>query len=485
MFRKLKMAISSIPLLFSLVVASEAAILLAQPAGTFTATGNMIVPRLAHTATLLANGKVLIAGGSTFCSVTVQCLDAGDAELYDPASGTFSAIGSMTLVRPEGAVLLPDGMVLFAEGYPTGTLASVELYDPATGNFNVVGHSTSLSVVNWATLLNDGRVLLVGGGAELYDPTANTFTPIANWPQGELGAPFEVLVDGRILFDSNTLFDPVTGTVTTAQPNYFSHFDTDPSGALLLSGKVLLTGGSTDFGNVSWAYLFDPATVTFSMTGSMSTVRESHTANLLPDGTVLIAGGASIFETNTLITLAVSSAELYDAAAGSFSATGSMTTPRFLHAAVVLNNGQVLLTGGATLSGPEGLNNSVTAISSAELYTPNVLVPAPALFSLSGDGQGAIWHSTTGQVASPSAPAVVGEALSMYTTSLAEGGVIPPQVTVGGRLAQVLYFGDAPGYPGYNQVNFAVPDGLAAGTTVPVRLTYLGRSSNTVTIAVQ
>jgi hypothetical protein len=217
----------------------------------------------------------------------------------------------------------------------------------------------------------------------------------------------------------------------------------------------------------------------------MSTVRESHTANLLPDGTVLIAGGASIFETNTLITLAVSSAELYDAAAGSFSATGSMTTPRFLHAAVVLNNGQVLLTGGATLSGPEGLNNSVTAISSAELYTPNVLVPAPALFSLSGDGQGAIWHSTTGQVASPSAPAVVGEALSMYTTSLAEGGVIPPQVTVGGRLAQVLYFGDAPGYPGYNQVNFAVPDGLAAGTTVPVRLTYLGRSSNTVTIAVQ
>lgn len=150
-------------------------------------------------------------------------MDAGDAELYDPASGTFSSVGPPTLVRPEGGVLLPDGRVLFAEGYPTGTLASVELYDPATGNFNLVGHSASLSAVGWATLLSDGRVLLVGVGAELYDPAANTFNPIANWPQGGLGAPFEVLIDGRVLFDSNTLFDPVTGTVTTAQPDYFSH----------------------------------------------------------------------------------------------------------------------------------------------------------------------------------------------------------------------------------------------------------------------
>ena len=129
---------------------------------------------------------------------------------------------------------------------------------------------------------------------------------------------------------------------------------------------------------------------------------------------------------------------------------GVMTPPRFSHAAVVLNNGQVLLTGGATLSGPEGANNSVTAISSAELYTPNVLVPAPALFSLSGDGQGAIWHADTGKIASSDQPATAGDALSMYTTSLAQGGVIPPQVTIGGRLAQVLYVGGAPGYPGYN-----------------------------------
>ena len=85
--------------------------------------------------------------------------------------------------------------------------------------------------------------------------------------------------------------------------------------------------------------------------------------------------------------------------------------------------------------------------------TPAALVPAPLLFSLSGDGkgQGAIWHSATGQIASSQNPAVAGEILSMYTTSLFEGGVIPPQVAIGGKLAEILFFGDAPGYPGYTR----------------------------------
>ena len=72
----------------------------------------------------------------------------------------------------------------------------------------------------------------------------------------------------------------------------------------------------------------------------------------------------------------------------------------------------------------------------------------------------------------------------MYTTSLVEGGVIPPQVAIGGKLIEILYFGDAPGYPGYNQVNVRVLSGVAAGATSPVRLNYLGRSNNEVWIAV-
>lgn len=82
-------------------------------------------------------------------------------------------------------------------------------------------------------------------------------------------------------------------------------------------------------------------------------------------------------------------------------------------------------------------------------------------------------------------PAVAGEILSMYTSGLSEGSVIPPQVTIGGKPSEILYFGDAPGYPGFSQVNIRIRAGVTPGSAVPVRLTYLGRSSNAVTLAVQ
>ena len=93
--------------------------------------------------------------------------------------------------------------------------------------------------------------------------------------------------------------------------------------------------------------------------------------------------------------------------------------------------------------------------------------------------------ATTGQIASSQNPAAAGEILSTYTTSLLEGGAIPPQVAVGGQLAEILYFGDAPGYPGYFQINFQVPAGVTPGSSVPVVLSYIGRSSNAVSISVQ
>jgi uncharacterized protein (TIGR03437 family) len=112
---------------------------------------------------------------------------------------------------------------------------------------------------------------------------------------------------------------------------------------------------------------------------------------------------------------------------------------------------------------------------------------APLLFSLAADGrgQGAIWHAATGQAASTDATATAGEILSMYTTSLGGGSVIPPQVAIGGQFAEILFFGNAPGYPGFNQMNVRVPERVLAGSDVPVRLSYLGRWSNEVTIGVR
>jgi uncharacterized protein (TIGR03437 family) len=174
------------------------------------------------------------------------------------------------------------------------------------------------------------------------------------------------------------------------------------------------------------------------------------------------------------------SAELYDPATGAFSSNNALVTYSLDgHTATLLPDGTVLVSGGWQCCG--------YTIAVAQIYHPAVLVLSPVLFSLSGNGQGqgAIWRAATGEIASPLSPAVAGEALSMYTTGLIHGGAIPPQVEIGGRLAEVAYFGAAPGYPGYYQVNLRVPNGVVPGPTVPVRLNYLGRPSNEVTVGAQ
>jgi hypothetical protein len=258
-----------------------------------------------------------------------------------------------------------------------------------------------------------------------------------------------------------------------------------------MNGKVLVAGGDIgdgDGASVS-AELYDPATGMFTATGNLTTAREQNATTLLPDGTILFAGGHGGIPVPGGGFDNLASAEIYNPANGAFSAVGSMLTGRDILGATLLNNGQVLITGGNEYYpfGAAGRDPQHPVISVAELYTPATLVPAPALFSLAGDGrgQGAIWHAMTGEIASASSPAVAGEVLSMYTTNLADGGVIPPQVAIGGRLAEVLYYGIAPGYPGYYQVNVRVPDGVAPGPAVPVRLTYLGRSKNEVTIGMR
>jgi hypothetical protein len=201
------------------------AALSAQAPGTFVATGNLTMPRLNHTATLLENGKVLIAGGGS----GEQGL--ASAELYDPDTGTFAATGTVqpngerrigTPRRSHTATLLNNGMVLIAGGYgPGGILAGAELYDPDTGNFIRTGNMTVPRYDHTATLLQNGSVLIVGGSdtcpgydlasAEIYNPSTGNFTATGSMTAGWCGPAASGYPARRHGFDRKSNLDLVIG----------------------------------------------------------------------------------------------------------------------------------------------------------------------------------------------------------------------------------------------------------------------------------
>jgi len=341
----------------------------------WSTVGPMGTARARHTATLLYNGKVLVAGGSDGGALS-------SAELYDPAAGTWSTAGSMGAARMNcTAARLVDGKVLVAGGSDAGgSLSSSELYDPGAGTWSPTGSMGAARKFHSATMLSDGKVLVAGGegsqgtlsSAEVYQPASGTWSATAPMPSAhsEHTATF-ILSNGNVLVSGGTaggvtlslaaLYIPSKGTWSTAPdmgtPRYF-HTATP-----LADGKVLVAGGYNYPGPPSYLVSterYDPVAGTWSATGPMGVGREMHTATLLPDGKVLIAGGAAPYPDNT-----TSGAELFDPSTGLFSSTGSMGTPRQFHTATLLKNGKVLVTGGVRYNTP--MDN---VWFTAELYDP-------------------------------------------------------------------------------------------------------------------
>jgi hypothetical protein len=353
-----------------------------RPAAAFTPTGSMTVARDGHTATLLLDGHVLIAGGG-FAS----------AELYDATSQTFTATGSMTFARiAHSATLLANsklpnyGKVLMAGGADL----TAELFDPTAGTFTATGSMVVLRLGQTATLLQNGLVLIAGGEtakSELFNPSTGAFTATGDMTASRTGHTATLLPDGRVLIAggvqvdvcsgctiwpvpygpgaaSAELYDPVSGTFTST--GSMSEGRAGHTATLLVDGTVLVTGSDNT------AELFSPGTGSFSVVGDLLTPRCGQaTATLRNDSTVLVVGGRSCGRGAA----SRATAELFAPESGGFVATSSLITARDGHRATRLVDDTVLITGGTTHSySCSGSGYALTCsvhtlvLSSAELF---------------------------------------------------------------------------------------------------------------------
>ena len=351
-------------------------------------TGSLNTNRYGHTATLLENGKVLIVGGGGFPCSGNSCYSTvnGSVELYDPVAGTCSYTGDLNQRRSShSATLLKDGRVLVAGGanwgYDIGQFSyqnSSELYDPATGKWRTTASFNAIQAYNSAVLLTNGKVLAVGPSnlnsghvvynAELYDPDTGTWSITA---APGIDGRLILLPDGKVLnVSGNTseLYDPATERWTSAGNFNLIRFVITVT--LLKNGKILVTG-SDESGLIPGAELYDPNTGAWSIAGS-PIIAVGGTATLLSDGRVLVAGGYTSQNP-------VSGEDIYDPDTKEWSLTNHLNKPRAGHTATLLKDGRVLVTGGV-----DGDFDFGTVFhESAELYGP-IAIPRITGASVSG-----------------------------------------------------------------------------------------------------
>jgi hypothetical protein len=325
----------------------------------------MTVPRAAHTATKLNDGRILIAGG--FGTETDG--DAASTELLDPAAWRFT--DGPRLMSPRyghTATRLPDGRVLIAGGFgPDGkVLATAELIDPSAGTSAETGHLRAGRADHEAVLLENGRVLLVDGtaddfeilaSAELFDPGSGTFSPAGRMAVPREGMTATGLRDGRVLvtgghvgrheqrtiYDTTEIYDPATNRFAPAARMIVPRHKHDA--ILLADGRVLLIAGSDvrdDLGLYDSAETYDPATDVFTAVGRLAHPRYKFrfASVLLSDGRVLVAGGAAV-------------PEIFDPGTDAFtSVEGTFGRAPYFATAALLDDGDTVLVGGYSDRGP-------------------------------------------------------------------------------------------------------------------------------------
>jgi len=372
-----KFGLSALTLFCVLVLLALATRTPAGP-GKLAPTGDTSTARFSHTATLLLNGKVLVAGGMERNGVWLD-----SAELYDPAKGRFSPIGKMSARRAGAtATLLPNGKVLIAGGTDGSgkNLASAELYDPDTNTFSATGSLSFPRGDATATLLKNGKVLIAGGdaagdddqlaSAEIYDPLTGLFLPTGSMHSPRSYFTAVRLKDGKVLVAGGLsggqfpfhkveataeVYDPLTGRFTLTGEMSVPRYK--QGAALLPDGKVMIAGGSNEDGRqykYSSTEIFDPQMNAFQPGPRMKFLRYKLPSGVitLSDGRILVAGGAEL-------------PEIYDPARGVFVSLNDEPLDGFLFStATLLSDGRVLMVDGYGQHPTDG------AVNHAMLWKP-------------------------------------------------------------------------------------------------------------------